>query len=70
MHEEPVVQVNGERLPWQPGEHVASVLDRLQTPAHSVATALNGHFIPRTLRETTPLQPGDVLTVFKAIVGG
>ena len=42
----------------------------MATPANSVATALNGHFVPRSLRDQTPLKPGDALTVFKAIVGG
>ncbi|QCB44622.1 sulfur carrier protein ThiS [Hydrogenophaga sp. PAMC20947] len=64
------VLVNGEQWPWQAGLQVAQVLESLGMPAKSVATALNGNFVPLTLREQTPLKPGDALTVFKAIVGG
>ena len=34
------------------------------------ATAVNGQFVPRTLRAGTALQSGDVVTCFQAIVGG
>ena len=70
MSESATVLVNGEPWSWQPGLQVAQVLDAMDTPANSVATALNGHFVPRPLREQTPLNPGDALTIFKAIVGG
>ena len=30
-------------------------------PPQSVATALNGQFVPRSLRATTALQPGDTI---------
>jgi sulfur carrier protein len=70
MPELNTVQVNGEHWPWQPGLQVAQIIERLHKPANSVATALNGHFVPRPLREHTPLKPGDALTVFQAIVGG
>jgi sulfur carrier protein len=64
------IDVNGEPWPWQPGLQVAQVLANMDTPGNSVATAINGRFVPRALREQTPLKPGDTLTVFKAIVGG
>lgn len=70
MPEPTTIQVNGEHRPWQPGLQVAQVLDSLNTPANSVATALNGSFVPRAEREHTPLKPGDALMVFQAIVGG
>jgi sulfur carrier protein len=70
MSEATTVQVNGEHWPWQPGLQVAQIIESLEKPANSVATALNGHFVPRSQREHTPLKPGDVLTVFQAIVGG
>ncbi len=63
-------EVNGEPWSWQPGLQVAHVLGNMNMPANSVATALNGHFVPRDQREQTPLKPGDALTIFKAIVGG
>jgi sulfur carrier protein len=70
MPEQTTIEVNGEHRPWQPGLQVAQLLDGLGTPPDRVATALNGHFVPRELRAQTPLKPGDVLTVFQAIVGG
>jgi sulfur carrier protein len=35
-----------------------------------VATAINGEFIPRSLRTTTTLQPGDKLDVVAPMQGG
>ena len=71
-HTDPIdtIDINGEPWPWQAGLQVAQVLEKMNTPANSVATALNGHFVPRGLRKQTALKPGDGLTVFKAIVGG
>lgn len=70
MPEATTVQVNGQFHPWQPGLQVAQLLERLGTQPNSVATALNGQFVPRERRVQTFLSPGDVLTVFQAIVGG
>jgi|EndMetStandDraft_4_1072995.scaffolds.fasta_scaffold160454_2 sulfur carrier protein len=65
------IQVNDDRLPWQAGEHVAELLQRIGVvEPEAVTTALNGEFVPRGRRAGTPMQPGDVLTVFKAITGG
>ena len=36
----------------------------------AVATALNGQFVPRSLRATTALQAGDAILTFQPIVGG
>ncbi len=36
----------------------------------AVATALNGQFVPRSLRATTALRPGDHILTFQPIVGG
>jgi sulfur carrier protein len=68
---EPTIRVNEDRLPWRDGERVHEVLRRvgIVEPA-SVTTALNGEFVPRGRRTETLVQAGDVLTVFKAIVGG
>ena len=64
------IQGNGEPWPWQPGLHIAQVLASMDTLPDGVATALNGQFVARDRRSQTPLNPGDALTVFKAIVGG
>lgn len=70
MPDIPHIQVNGEPFAWQPLLHVAAVIESLQADPNSVATALNGEFVPRDRREATLLHAGDTLTVFKAIVGG
>ncbi|AOW12499.1 hypothetical protein LPB72_15675 [Hydrogenophaga crassostreae] len=70
MSEVPTILVNGEHRPWHVGLQVAQLLENLGTPPNSVATALNGHFLPRAQREHTLLKPGDSLHVFKAIEGG
>ncbi|QIR86440.1 sulfur carrier protein ThiS [Paracoccus sp. AK26] len=35
-----------------------------------IATALNGHFVPATLRETTPLRDGDAIEALAPMQGG
>ncbi|HKX40778.1 MAG TPA: sulfur carrier protein ThiS [Burkholderiaceae bacterium] len=67
---DPTIRVNDDSWPWHAGDHIADVLQRLGVAPSDVTTALNGEFVPRGLRTTTPVQPGDVLTVFKPIVGG
>lgn len=36
----------------------------------AIATALNGHFVPASARETTPLSTGDRLEVLAPMQGG
>ena len=64
------IRVNDDRLPWHADEHIAALLARIGVESADVTTALNGEFVPRGRRADTTLRPGDVLTVFKAIVGG
>ena len=49
---------------------LAALLTEHGVAAEQVATALNGAFVPRIHRETTPLKPGDTVLTFQAIVGG
>ena len=67
-----LVYLNGDARPWQPGLNLLALLKAEPAGAetHKVATALNGEFVPQTLRALTLLQPGDQVTVFTAIVGG
>jgi len=67
---EPLVHVNGEARPWRAGLDIAALLAERGVVPESVATALNGVFVPRATRAGTVLQPGDALTLFAAIVGG
>ena len=67
---EPTIQLNEEHLPWTDGESLATLLARAGVQATEVATAVNKTFVSRDARATTFPQPGDVVTVFKPIVGG
>ena len=62
--------LNERPLPWREGLSAAALLAENGQPEDRVATALNGEFLPRDARACTLLQPGDELTVFRAIVGG
>lgn len=61
---------NDLTLPCPEGLTLAQLLDEQGLEADTIATAVNGAFVPRTLRATTPLQPGDTVLTFQAIVGG
>ena len=64
------VLVNGAPHPWRLGLTVADVIDERGIDDAAVATAVNGHFVPRPERLETPLWPDDRLVAFSAIVGG
>jgi thiamine biosynthesis protein ThiS len=57
-------------LPWCPGQTVADLLASHGLEPLAVATALNGQFVSRDARHTRLLQPGDQLSVLRAITGG
>lgn len=61
---------NDLTLPCPQGLTLAALLESQRVDAAQVATAVNGDFVPRALRETTPLKPGDTVLTFQAIVGG
>jgi len=65
-----LVMLNEQPLPWRESLSAAALLAEQGQPEDRVATALNGEFLPRHARARTLLQPGDELTVFRAIVGG
>ena len=64
------VLFNGAPVSWRLGLTVADVLAERGTDDAAVATAVNGHFVPREGRAEMPLWPGDALIAFHAIVGG
>jgi sulfur carrier protein len=64
------IHLNDQPLPWQRDCSVADLLAAQALDPSAVATALNGLFIPRNARHTTLLQPGDQLSVLRAITGG
>ena len=61
---------NDLTLPCPDGLSLAALLDAQQVDAARVATAVNGSFVPRTLRHQHTLYPGDTVLTFQAIVGG
>lgn len=61
---------NDLTLPCPEGLTLAQLLDEQGLEADTIATAVNGAFVPRALRATTALQPGDTVLTFQAIVGG
>jgi thiamine biosynthesis protein ThiS len=70
MTEAPLIHLNDQALPWQPQQTVAQLLSAQALDPLAVATALNGQFVSRDARHTTWLQPGDQLSVLRAITGG
>lgn len=66
----PEFTVNHQAQPWREGLSVASLLAQQGRAPESVATALNGVFVPRVRREATLIQPGDELTLIQPITGG
>ena len=65
-----MLHFNDLTLPCPDGLTLAALLESQQLDATQVATAVNGAFVPRAERATTPLQPGDTVLTFQAIVGG
>lgn len=70
MSDTKVFHLDDQTLPWREDLSVAAVVAQQGPAPESVATALNGQFVPLSLREETLLQPGDQLLFFQAIVGG
>lgn len=64
------VTLNGEPLHVPAGSTLEMLLQARGLAPHEVATALNGDFVPRALRTTRLLKPGDAITCFQPIVGG
>lgn len=67
---EPIIRFNDRPLHCPAGLTLAALLEAQQVNAERVATAVNARFVPREARATTPLQPGDEVITFEAIVGG
>ena len=64
------LRFNDLTLPCPNGLTLDALLSDQQVNGEQVATAVNGAFVPRSQRDTTPLQPGDTVLTFQAIVGG
>jgi sulfur carrier protein len=64
------LRLNDLTLPCPEGLTLAQLLDQQGLDPDTIATAVNGAFVPRALRAATSLQPGDTVLTFQAIVGG
>ena len=64
------VTLNGESFSVPAGCTLEALVRQQGLQPHEVATALNGEFVPRALRATRLLTPGDAVTCFRTIVGG
>lgn len=49
---------------------LADALSELGFESPALATALNGHFVARESRQTTPLKSGDQLEILSPMQGG
>ena len=66
----PTFHLNSQPQPWRAGLTLVEVVRDCDADESTVATALNGRFVPRGARASTPLAPGDAVMLFAAIVGG
>ena len=64
------ITVNGEKRQMPAGSTLADALASHEQPATSFASALNGEFVARDARASTPLADGDAVFTFQAITGG
>ena len=64
------LQFNGAALTLAAATSLEALLDQHGIVQASVATAVNGAFVPRALRAQHRLQMGDTVLTFQAIVGG
>jgi len=63
------VLVNGERTETGAAS-LAELVAKLGHGQEAVATALNGDFVPRQARASTPLRPGDKVEIVAPRQGG
>jgi thiamine biosynthesis protein ThiS len=64
------ITLNGSDHAVLPGETVAGLLASLGLPARKVAVERNEEIVPRSVYETTMLQPGDAIEIVHFIGGG
>jgi sulfur carrier protein len=64
------ITLNGEARTLPSGQTLAGLLAALETPAPSLATAVNGEFVARDARGECQLRDGDAVFTFQPITGG
>ena len=64
------IQLNQQHLQLHEGTTLAGLVASLDKPPAALATAVNGDFVPRDLREQHVLRDGDAVMTFEPITGG
>lgn len=63
------ILINGEMVDIN-ALNIAAALEEFSYESEAVATALNGQFVAREQRQSTPLQGGDQLEILAPMQGG
>ena len=64
------VTLNGEARSLHDGATLADLIASLTEQPKSLATAVNGEFVPRDARAQVQLREGDAVFTFQPITGG
>ena len=64
------ITLNGEPRPIADGTTLAELVAELGVAPQSLATAVNGEFVPRGARAGCALHDGDAVFTFQPITGG
>lgn len=64
------IRLNQDTLQLPDGATLATLVASLDRPPAALATAVNGDFVPRELREQHLLRDGDAVMTFEPITGG
>lgn len=64
------ITLNGEPRSLQEDATLADLVATLGQAPQSLATAVNGEFVPRAARATVQLREGDAVFTFQPITGG
>jgi sulfur carrier protein len=64
------ITVNGEPRAVEATQTLADLVAALGEPPQSLATAVNGEFVPRSARASVQLSDGDAVFTFQPITGG
>ena len=64
------IELDGASRELPAGTTLADFVRERGYPEGSVATAVNGEFVPRDRRAETVLRDGDAVAMFRQIVGG
>jgi len=70
MRENIRIKLGQQERPLPRGSTLEALLESLGCAPASVATAVNGRFVPRNERGALQLCDGDVVLLFQPIVGG